>query len=83
MGNLATNQEYAWTEDDYAVSETMMNYFANFIKKGNPNGEKLAVWPAAKDEAEPEIMKIDVNSKAKRAENEARYLFLDKEYSKK
>lgn len=83
MGNLATNQEYAWTEDDFAVSETMMNYFANFIKTGNPNGEKLAVWPAAKDEAKPEIMIIDIESKAKRAENEARYLFLDKEYSKK
>lgn len=83
MGNLATNQEYAWTEDDYTVSETMMNYFANFIKTGNPNGEKLAVWPAAKDEEKPEIMIIDVNSKAKKAENDARYLFLDKEYSKK
>ncbi|HQE35358.1 MAG TPA: carboxylesterase family protein, partial [Flavobacterium alvei] len=32
MGNLATNIDYAWTEDDYKVSETMMNYFANFIK---------------------------------------------------
>jgi len=83
MGNLATNQEYAWTEDDYSVSETMMNYFANFIKTGNPNGEKLAVWPSAKDDAKPEIMIIDVNSKAKKAENDARYLFLDKEYSKK
>jgi para-nitrobenzyl esterase len=83
MGNLATNQEYAWTEDDFAVSETMMNYFANFIKTGNPNDEKLAVWPVAKDEAKPEIMIIDVESKAKKAENEARYLFLDKEYSKK
>ena len=83
MGNLATNKDYAWTEDDYKVSETMMNYFANFIKSGNPNGEKLPIWPIAKDEKRPEIMVIDIESKATKAENEARYLFLDKEYTKK
>lgn len=83
MGNLATNKDYAWTEDDYKVSETMMNYFANFIKSGNPNGDKLPVWPMAKDEKNPEIMIIDVESKATKAENDARYLFLDKEYTKK
>ena len=61
----------------------MMNYFANFIKTGNPNGEKLPVWSAAKNEAQPDIMVIDVESKAKKADNDARYLFLDKEYMKK
>lgn len=83
MGNLATNKTYAWAEEDYKVSETMMNYFANFIKTGNPNGDKLPQWSPAKNEAQPEIMVIDVESKSKRAENDARYLFLDKEYMKK
>jgi para-nitrobenzyl esterase len=83
MGNLAGNKQYAWTEDDFKVSETMMNYFANFIKNGNPNGEVLPVWPKAKNEDKPKIMIIDVNSKSKKAENDTRYLFLDKEYSKK
>lgn len=83
MGNLAGNKDYAWTESDYAVSETMLNYFANFIKTGNPNGDKLPVWPMAKNEEKPEIMIIDLASKSIRAENDARYLFLDKEYSKK
>jgi para-nitrobenzyl esterase len=80
MGNLASNKDYAWTEDDYHVSEIMMNYFANFIKTGNPNGDTLPVWPIAKNEEKPEIMLIDVNSKAVKAENDARYFFLDKEY---
>lgn len=83
MGNLDGNKDYAWTEADYSVSETMMNYFANFIKTGNPNGEKLPVWQIAKEEEEPEVMIIDLVSKSKKAENDARYLFLDKEYSKK
>lgn len=83
MGNLDGNKDYAWTEADYSVSETMMNYFANFIKTGNPNGEKLPVWQMAKNEEKPEVMIIDLVSKSKKAENDARYLFLDKEYSKK
>ena len=83
MGNLATNIDYAWTEDDYKVSETMLNYFANFIKTGNPNGAQLPIWPIATSEKDPEIMVIDVESKATKAENEARYFFLDKEYTKK
>lgn len=83
MGNLATNKDYNWTEDDFKVSDTMMNFFANFIKTGNPNGDKLPIWPIAKNEEKPEIMIIDVNSKSKKAENDARYLFLEKEYSKK
>ena len=83
MGNLAGNKDYAWTESDYAVSETMLNYFANFIKTGNPNSDKLPVWPMSKNEEKPEIMIIDLASKSVRAENDARYLFLDKEYSKK
>ena len=37
----------------------------------------------SKDEKNPEIMIIDLESKAIKAENEARYLFLDKEYMKK
>ncbi|MEP7110111.1 MAG: carboxylesterase family protein, partial [Ferruginibacter sp.] len=47
MGNLNLVKEYAWTDDDYKVSATMQNYFANFIKNGNPNGKDLPNWPAA------------------------------------
>ncbi len=83
MGNLSSNKEYAWTEGDYKVSETMMNYFANFIKTGNPNGEKLPVWSVAKEATNPEIMIIDLESKTTKAENDGRYLFLDKEFTKK
>ena len=32
MGNLDLVKEYAWTKDDYKVSETMQGYFANFVK---------------------------------------------------
>ncbi len=81
MGNLPLVKEYAWTADDYKVSETMQNYFANFIKTGNPNDGKLPVWTAAKaGDANPPVMVLDTESKTVNAKNDARYQFLDKAY---
>jgi para-nitrobenzyl esterase len=81
MGNLPLVKDYAWTEDDYKVSATMLQYFANFIKTGNPNGEKLAEWPAAaaKDDMPP-VMIIDTESRAEKADMDGRYRFLDGKY---
>ena len=84
MGNLHLIKEYAWTADDFKVSETMNNYFANFIKTGNPNGEKLPEWTVAKaGDKTPPVMIIDVESKTVQAQNDARYEFLDKAYKNK
>ena len=81
MGNLDLVKEYAWTKDDYTVSETMMNFFANFIIKGNPNGDKLPEWPAAEaSDTTPPVMIINVESKSAEATNDARYLLLDRMY---
>ncbi len=81
MGNLYLVKEHTWTNDDYKVSETMENYFANFIKTGNPNGKDLPNWPAAeKNTVDPEVMIINTKSKAVKASNDARYIFLDKAY---
>ena len=81
MGNLSSNRDFAWTADDYTVSETMQNYFANFIKTGNPNGGNLPDWPAASaGDTTPPVMVIDVQSKTIRAKDDARYQFLDKAF---
>ncbi len=81
MGNLSLIKDYAWTSDDYKVSETMQNFFANFIKTGNPNGPELPEWRAADAlDITPPVMIIDVESKTVKTENDARYLFLDKAY---
>ena len=84
MGNLHLVKEYAWTADDFKVSNTMLDYFANFIKTGNPNGDKLPEWTAAKagDVTSP-VMIIDTESKTVKAPNDARYEFLDKAYKNK
>jgi para-nitrobenzyl esterase len=84
MGNLHLVKEYVWTTDDLKVSDTMLSYFANFIKTGNPNGEKLPEWQMAKSgEATPPVMVLDVESKTVKAKDDARYEFLDKAYKNK
>jgi len=81
MGNLHLVDDYAWTADDFKASETMLNFFANFVKTGNPNGENLPDWPKAEaNNTNPSVMVIDTESGSKDAENDARYLFLDKAY---
>ncbi|SKC19027.1 carboxylesterase/lipase family protein [Dyadobacter psychrophilus] len=81
LGNLASNKVYDWTPDDYKVSATMVDYFANFIKTGNPNGKGLPQWDALTGNA-PKYMDIDVKSEQKTDSDTERYLFLDKEYMK-
>ena len=82
MGNLHLVEDYAWTPDDYKVSKTMLSYFANFIKTGNPNGSDLPEWTAAKaKDPNPPVMIIDVESKTVKAKDDARYEFLDKVYT--
>ena len=72
MGNLDGNKVYAWTPDDYKVSKVMQEYFANFIKTGNPNGKGLPKWPTFK---ENQRMFIDVNTRAEADTVRARYEF--------
>ncbi|MCJ8164153.1 carboxylesterase family protein [Pontibacter sp. E15-1] len=78
MGNLASNKTYAWTPDDYKVSEVMQGYFANFIKTGNPNGKALPNWPAANKGDQVQVLHIDVNTVARHEQHRARYELLDK-----
>ncbi|MGV3504813.1 MAG: carboxylesterase/lipase family protein [Adhaeribacter sp.] len=77
MGNLASNKVYAWTPEDYKVSEVMQNYFANFIKTGNPNGQGLANWPQANKGEQVQVMVLDVNTRAEAEQHPARYRLLE------
>ncbi|MEN2283144.1 carboxylesterase family protein [Algoriphagus sp. SE2] len=81
MGNLPIVDAYDWKAEDYLVSKTFMNYFANFIKTGNPNGDDLPIWEKVDgSDSTPATMVIDVESKLIQATDQARYQFHDKYY---
>jgi para-nitrobenzyl esterase len=83
MGNLATNKVYAWTPDDYKVSETMQTYFANFVKTEDPNGPGLPSWTPANRGDAVTVMHIDVETRAEPERHRDRYLFLDQLFKTK
>ena len=80
MGNLESNKVYAWTTEDYKVSQVMEEYFANFVKTGNPNGAGLPKWPTFDA---GQRMTIDVETRAEPEKVRARYQFLEQFLLKK
>ena len=78
LGNLAMNPVFAWTSDDFTVSATMQGYFEHFIKRGDPNGAGLPVWPVGVADGNGQVrrMRIDVESRPE-TEPTARYRFLE------
>ena len=81
LGNLGSNKVYAWTPEDYHVSEIMEGYFANFVKTGDPNGGGLPAWPAAGRSGAENVMHLDVSALAEPERHRERYKFLDQFYA--
>ncbi|KAJ8119717.1 hypothetical protein ONZ43_g3393 [Nemania bipapillata] len=44
QNNLYNEYYGSWEAEDYQIATTMNNYWVNFIKTGNPNGEGLVQW---------------------------------------
>lgn len=46
LNTLYADTTTAWEADDYKIAAIISEYWANFIKTGNPNGNGLVKWPA-------------------------------------
>ncbi len=83
MGNLATNEYYEWNEDDYAISELFLSYYANFCKSGNPNGENLPKWDPITKENRDSAPVLHIDTQTLQVQDPARenaYRTLEKFY---
>jgi para-nitrobenzyl esterase len=78
MGNLDSNKVYQWTPEDHKVSAVIEDYFANFVRTGNPNGAGLPEWHSANAASAAPVMRIDVETRAEADRYRSRYLLLDR-----
>jgi len=60
------------------VSSVMQDYFANFIKTGDPNGAAFPKWPAVSSSGPVQFMRIDVQTVAETDQHAGRYAVLDR-----
>ncbi|MBM6992884.1 MAG: carboxylesterase family protein [Prevotella sp.] len=78
MGNLPTNRLYDWQPEDYTVSDQFINYYANFVKTGNPNGLGLVEWGTTNGKAWAPVLQLDTQSTVKTdPQLEQRYQFIE------
>ena len=60
-GNLdRKNKSFAYDESDYKLQNIMLNYWANYVKTGNPNGEGLPLWNQYSNSTD-KVMELGVN----------------------
>ena len=79
MGTLSTNRVFDWQPADYEVSSLFSQYYANFVKTGNPNGIGLTYWPPTNGKAVAPVLQIDVTTAVKADEQmEKRYEYIDR-----
>jgi para-nitrobenzyl esterase len=68
-----------WEPADQKIADLMSEYWANFVKTGNPNGQHLPQWDAYDVEQEM-VMTIDVTSEQKRLPDKDKFEFWEKYY---
>lgn len=82
FGTLDSRPSANWRPEDRKLSDEIQQYWTNFARTGNPNGDSLPNWPTYNAEGDWMVMHLNSTSEAKPDTERDRYLFLDKHWSK-
>lgn len=75
FNNFDARQEWTWQEQDRNLGKTMISYWTNFAKTGNPNGPGLPVWNAFKPGGGGKVMELGATVGMRDEPQRARYEF--------
>jgi para-nitrobenzyl esterase len=79
FGNLG-QERLPWSQTDHALSEQLMRYWTDFAKRGDPNGDGLARWPAFGSGSDA-VMRFDSTAHAGSLPNARKLQLLDRYYA--
>jgi para-nitrobenzyl esterase len=77
FGTLACQPSVPWESEDRALSDSMVSYWTNFARSGDPNGEGLPQWPRYAAADAHAVMHLDATSRSQPDTRRPRYLALD------
>jgi para-nitrobenzyl esterase len=73
-------QTRAWTANDHRLADTMADYWTNFARTGDPNGEGLPDWPAF-DSSDRRALHLGADYRAAHVDNERSIESIDRLYA--
>ncbi len=82
FGTLDSRQGAVWSPEDRKLSDEIQQYWTNFARTGDPNGNDLPKWPVYNAAGGWQVMHLNTTSEAKPDAQRNRYLFLDKVWGK-
>ncbi|MGH9587073.1 MAG: carboxylesterase/lipase family protein [Acidobacteriaceae bacterium] len=82
FGTLDSRVGAQWRPEDRKMSNEIGEYWTNFARTGDPNGDGLAKWPTYNAADNWMVMHLSATSEARPDRERARYLFLDKVWGK-
>jgi para-nitrobenzyl esterase len=82
FGTLDSRPEARWRPEDRKLSDEIGQYWTNFARTGDPNGDDLPKWPTYNAADAWQVMHLNANSGARPDSQRDRYLFFDKEWGK-
>ncbi|MGB0124952.1 MAG: carboxylesterase family protein, partial [Silvibacterium sp.] len=82
FGTLDSRQEIHVRPEDRKLSDEIGQYWTNFARTGDPNGDDLPKWPTYNAAGGWQVMHLDATSEARPDSQRDRYLFLDQQWGK-